>query len=91
MSKIRLIAVTLLWSALAIGIATFALIEGVQGKPDRSARAAMEAKDRPSYIASAWKDKTGAPYRRRTEPFDEVNSSQPTRVVPTVWQDPPRR
>ena len=91
MSKIRLIAVTLLWSALPIGIATFALIEGVQGKPDRSAKAAMEAKNRPPYIASAWKDDTGTPYRRRTEPFDEAASSHPTRVIPTVWQDPPRR
>ena len=91
MPKIRLIATILFWSAISIGATTLALVEGVQSKPDRRTGSAMEAKDRPHDVASEWKDDTGAPYRRRDEPFDGSTSSIPTRAIPTIWQDPPQR
>lgn len=89
--KIRLIAATLLWSAVTIGAATLAFVEGVQSKPDRVTGAATETKDQSHVGARAWKDDAGAPYRRRTEAFDNTVSRPPMSAVPTVWKDPPRR
>ena len=91
MPKTRLIAATLLWSAVTIGAATLALVEGVQSKPDRAAGVAMDTKDWPHDGGNSWKDDTGASYRRRTETFDSPNTRQPMSAVPTLWQDPPRR
>jgi hypothetical protein len=91
MPKIRLMAATLIWSAVTIGAATLAFVEGVQSKPDRVTEAAREPKDRPHDNASAGKDDTGAPYRRRMEAFDNADTRQPISALPTVWRDPPRR
>ena len=91
MPKIRFIAATLLWSAVTIGAATLAFVEGVESKPDRVATAAAVPLGRPTESASAQKDDTGAPYRRRTDALDRTAPRGPMSVVPTVWQDPPRR
>ena len=91
MPKTRLIAATLLWSAVTIGAATLALVEGVQSKPERAAGVAMNTKDRPYDGGSSWKDDTGASYRRRIEASDSPNTRQPVSAAPAVWQDPPRR
>ena len=91
MPKVRLIAATLLWSVVPIGLATLALVEGVQGKPDRSAEAVLEIRGQPHDGGSGWKDDTGVSCRRQTEAFDSPNTRQPVSTIPTVWQDPPRR
>lgn len=91
MPKIRLIAATLLWSAVTAGAASLAFVEVVRGKPDRSAGAATETMSRPYDSGSVWKDDTGALYRRRSDALDKAVSRQPMSVVPTVWLDPPRR
>lgn len=90
MPKIRSIAATLLWSAVTAGAASLAFVEDVEGEPDWSAGAATETMSRPYDSGSAWKDDTGAPYRRRTDALDKAASLQPIIVLPTVWQDPPR-
>lgn len=91
MPKIRLIAATLFWSAVTVGSATLALVEVVESKPDRVGKVAVKSKGHPQTDTSVWADDAGTPYRRRSEPLDRAVPANPAKVIPTVWQDPPRR
>lgn len=91
MSKIRLIAVIFFLSIVTIGAATLIFIEGTESNSGKSSSIAMDTMAQPQVSRGAWKDDTGAAYRRLTEASDSPDARQQMRAIPTVWQDPPRR